>query len=240
MISRATVFITYMIIYIYDSAVNAKKDEIIKTGGACGDRCPESMPKIGEDCDERVLDGCTCTYADESNPYCHLQCSLDWKWAMTCTAQIGKNDREEQLEDDDMCVCPNVNPMQGINNGSTCDSTLWETCQKTCTYANPLCSYSCEEDNWVESCIEHFEPHTTLQCANGRCTLSDECRIPRDGGYWISGEHLSGMIGEYLLTPDGCTGKCTGCVLSSAVRTKATFLALCLSLAALAVTALLF
>lgn len=246
MISRVTIFIIFMTICISDSAPNAKKDEIIKTGGACADRCPQSMPKLGEDCDERVLDGCTCTYADESNPYCHLQCSLDWKWAMTCTAQIGKNDREERLDrdqkddQDDACVCPNVNPMQKMDNGATCDSKLWESCQKTCTYANPLCSYSCEDDNWVESCIEHFEPHSTLQCLNGRCTLSDACKIPRDGGYWISGEHLSGMIGEYLLTPDGCTGKCTGCVLSSAVQTKATFIPVYLSLAMLAIMPLLF
>jgi len=246
MISRVTVLIVYMTICISESApitknASAKKEEesFIKAGGACTTRCPESMPNLGDYCDERILDGCACTYADESSPYCHLQCSLDWKWAMTCTSRIGeknigqKDDQGDQLEDDNMCVCPRINP------GDTCDSKLWETCQRTCTYANPLCSYSCEGDTWLESCIEHFDSNSTLQCADGRCTLSDECKIPREGGYWISGEHISGMIGEYLLTPDGCTGKCTGCILSSGQR-KVPNAILYLSLGTIAVTALLF
>lgn len=250
MISRITVLILYITICICDSAPNTKstpnnkkEESLIEAGGACTDRCPVSMPEIGDACDEIVLDGCACTYADESNPYCHLQCSLDWKWEMTCTSRIeGKDDRQDPIEDDNTCVCPNTNPMNKINNGDTCDSKLWETCQRTCTYANPLCSYSCEEDNWVETCIEHFESNSTLHCANGRCTLSDECKIPRQGGYWISGQHISGMIGEYLLTPEGCTGKCTGCILSSG-QTKATFVPhaiLYVSVATLAVTSLLF
>jgi len=130
----------------------------------------------------------------------------------------GPNDPNFSNEDADICDCPNKNPI--FMNRNTCDSAVWDICKRSCTYSNPACSYTCDGDYWVEECIEQFDSHSNISCVDGKCSLSDECLIPRAGGYWISGPHLSGMSGEYRLIPEGCTGSCTGCVLSSSTRTS--------------------
>lgn len=206
----------------------------------CPDLCPDTIPdyRNKEKCDDKAFEGCMCTYdADTANPFesCHLLCDIDGTWSMTCLRQRfapGNNDggRDNKSDEDDqtnksadeneLCTCPNKNPLEKTNYANTCDGDLWGLCRKTCTYDDESgCKNVCVGNEWVEECVEHFDSHSTLSCENGRCSLSEECQIPRDG-YSITGQHLSGMLGEYLLTPDGCTGSCTGCVLSSSGRSK--------------------
>lgn len=206
------------------SIIDAKKETLDDTMANCN-RCPDTMPDWGENgetCNDRALDGCRCTYPDEGKPYCHLQCDVNGKWGMVCATTITDNDGGDE---DDECVCPNKNPVyKDIKSGNNCDSASWGTCRKACTYEDPHCSISCDNNQWVEQCVEHFESNSTLSCENGRCSLTDECQIPRAGGYYIIGQHISGMIGEYQLMPDGCTGTCTGCVLSSSGRRNSIFI----------------
>jgi len=211
----------------YISPANARGEdssfETIETGYQCPMQIPDYIG--GELCDDLQFDGQICTYPHDSQPYCHLACDITGHWTMICTASTASNERvgdnggrsDSSDSEDDMCECPNKNLF--YTNKNSCDSKVWDTCKKGCTYNNPLCSYTCDGDEWVEECVEHFDSHTNINCVDGRCSLSDECLIPRAGGYWISG-HLSGMAGEYLLTPDGCTGACTGCVISSSGRTS--------------------
>jgi len=231
----------FIVVFIiaYTSTIHAKREEsLFETTTDCN-RCPETIPdwENGEKCDDRALDGCRCTYPDEGNPYCHLQCDVGGEWTMTCPTTITNYNREEN----DECVCPTKNP--AYKNRNSCDSASWDMCKKKCTYSDPLCSISCDDNQWVERCVEHFESNSTLRCENGRCSLTDECQIPRAGGYSITGPHLSGMIGEYQLTPDGCTGTCTGCVLSSSARTHSiltSHVTVYASLVVLALTTLLY
>jgi len=222
----------------YISPANARKDESsFETIETTGYQCPTQIPDyMGEElCDDTRYDGKICIYPNDSQPYCHLACDITGHWTMICTAsdsRVGDNggpgdnsgpgDSSPDSSNDeyDICECPNKNPL--FMNKNSCDSGVWDACKKGCTYSNPLCSYTCDGDEWVEECVEHFDSHTNINCVDGRCSLSDECSIPRAGGYSISG-HLSGMAGEYLLTPDGCTGACTGCVLSSSDRTSPVF-----------------
>lgn len=198
----------------------------------CPDLCPDTIPdyRNKENCDDKAFEGCMCTYDEDANPSesCHLLCDIDGTWSMTCLRQRfapgnnndnggkdNKSDEDQSTDENELCTCPNKNPLEKSNYPNTCDGDLWSLCRKTCTYDDESgCKNVCVGNEWVEECVEHFEPHSTLSCENGRCSLSEECQIPRDG-YSITGQHLSGMLGEYLLTPDGCTGSCTGCVLHS-------------------------
>jgi len=204
------------------SPVNAKVRNKSSFQDKCKGQCPQSQADLDENsgCTYQDLEECICTLPDESN--CYLTCGILDKWTKICKSSMALRprigDNTDSTEEDDMCECPNKNPL--TMNSNSCDSDSWDACKKSCTYSNPLCSYSCDGDQWVEQCVEHFESNSTLNCNNGRCNLSDECQIPRSGGYWIRGPHLSGMAGEYLLTPDGCTGACIGCELSSSGRTS--------------------
>lgn len=235
------------VILLAMSVANAKKSDKKKSKTEiddCAKRCPETIPdyKNAQSCEGLTLEGCMCTYSEVTDQTCYLICDVDETWTMTCLQQRfapgdnfrpgdnngrpgdndggpgGDNDDEKDSDKDELCVCPNMNPI-GRDDMSDCDSSSWEECKLTCAYGNTSCRNSCVEDKWVEECVHRFEPLSTLTCSNGRCLLSEECQIPRDG-YSITGQHISGMLGEYLLTPDGCTGTCTGCVLASDGRNK--------------------